>query len=93
MTEATIVVRFGESAWSEAPNVFVALLNALCSDMDLTELGRLGFQPRFVPLPSQAYYWTPEWQEGEREADEDLKAGRLHHFADVEEGIRFLHGE
>jgi len=25
----------------------------------------------------QAWFWTPEWQQGEREADEDIKAGRL----------------
>jgi hypothetical protein len=25
---------------------------------------------------SQAWFWTPEWQDGEREADEDLAAGR-----------------
>lgn len=25
----------------------------------------------------QAWYWTPEWQEGEREADEDIAAGRV----------------
>ncbi|HEV8574232.1 MAG TPA: AbrB/MazE/SpoVT family DNA-binding domain-containing protein [Dehalococcoidia bacterium] len=25
----------------------------------------------------QAWFWTPEWQAGEREADEDIKAGRV----------------
>lgn len=25
---------------------------------------------------SQAWFWTPKWQAAEREADEDLKAGR-----------------
>lgn len=25
---------------------------------------------------SEAWYWTKEWQESERQADEDLKAGR-----------------
>jgi len=25
--------------------------------------------------PEQAWFWTPEWQEGEREADAELAAG------------------
>jgi hypothetical protein len=27
--------------------------------------------------PEQAWFWTREWQAGEREADDDLKAGRV----------------
>src|SRR5438045_6764545 len=33
---------------------------------------------------SQAWFWTPEWQEGEREADEDLAAGRTTKFKSPE---------
>lgn len=28
--------------------------------------------------PDQAWFWTPEWQAKEREADEDIKAGRVY---------------
>ena len=28
------------------------------------------------PDPDQAWYWTPEWQAKEREADEAIAAGR-----------------
>lgn len=31
---------------------------------------------RMVPA-EQAWFWTREWQEGEREASEDIAAGRL----------------
>ncbi len=34
---------------------------------------------------SQAYFWTKEWQEAEREATEDIKAGRVNIFDTVEE--------
>lgn len=34
---------------------------------------------------SQAWYWTTEWQEGEREADEDIAAGRTVKFGSVDE--------
>lgn len=30
--------------------------------------------------PDQAWFWTEEWQEKEREADEDIAAGRVEHF-------------
>jgi antitoxin MazE len=33
--------------------------------------------PVKVIKKDQEYFWTREWQEGEREADEDIKAGRL----------------
>lgn len=32
-----------------------------------------------VHIPrDQAYFWTKEWQAGEHQADEDIKAGRVH---------------
>ncbi|MBA7474127.1 MAG: AbrB/MazE/SpoVT family DNA-binding domain-containing protein [Dehalococcoidia bacterium] len=39
---------------------------------------------------SQTYFWTREWQEGEREADEDIRAGRLKTFDSVDELIAEL---
>ena len=36
-------------------------------------------------LKSQAYFWTKEWQETEKEASEDIKAGRVKTFDTVEE--------
>lgn len=37
--------------------------------------------------PDQAYYWTPEWQAGEREAEADLTAGRYRVFESMAEAI------
>jgi hypothetical protein len=31
--------------------------------------------------PSQAWFWTEEWQAGEREVDANIAAGNLVHFA------------
>ncbi len=39
----------------------------------------------------QAWFWTQRWQEGEREAEEDIRAGRIHSFNDAKESIAFLH--
>ena len=41
-------------------------------------------------LPEQAYFWTPEWQQAEQEADEDIKAGRTRRFSTAEELIADL---
>ena len=39
----------------------------------------------------QAWFWTRRWQEGEAEAEDDIRSGRLRHFADASEAIDFLH--
>ncbi len=38
----------------------------------------------------QAYFWMREWQEGEREADEDIRMGRLKTFDSVDDLIAEL---
>jgi cellulose synthase/poly-beta-1,6-N-acetylglucosamine synthase-like glycosyltransferase len=39
----------------------------------------------------QAWFWTSRWQEGEREAEEDIRTGRIHSFARAKEAVAFLH--
>jgi len=39
---------------------------------------------------SQSYFWTKKWQDAEREADEDIKAGRVKTFDSVEELLEDL---
>jgi AbrB family looped-hinge helix DNA binding protein len=46
--------------------------------------------PKKLVDKSQAYFWTRKWQEAEREADEDIKAGRVKAFDSVDELIRDL---
>jgi AbrB family looped-hinge helix DNA binding protein len=41
--------------------------------------------PKKLIDASQAYFWTEEWQEGERQADEDIRTGRVKKFDSVEE--------
>ncbi len=43
--------------------------------------------PKRLVDKSQAYFWTRRWQQGEKEADEDIKAGRVKTFDSVEELI------
>ena len=41
----------------------------------------------------QAWFWTKRWQEGEKEAEEDIKAGRGITFPDAQSAIEYLHAE
>ena len=38
----------------------------------------------------QAYYWTPEWQEAERESQREINAGHSITFQSVEDAIAWL---
>ena len=39
----------------------------------------------------QAWFWTNRWQQGEKEAEEDIRAGRVHNFPVTNEAVAFLH--
>lgn len=40
----------------------------------------------------QLWFWTKEWQQKEREADEDIAQGRLKQFETVDELLKELKG-
>ena len=46
--------------------------------------------PKKLVDKSQAYFWTKKWQEGERAADEDIKAGHVKTFESVDELMKDL---
>jgi len=41
--------------------------------------------PKKLVDKSQAYFWAKEWQEAEKEANKDIKAGRVKVFDSVKE--------
>ena len=41
----------------------------------------------------QAYFWTPEWQVGETEAEEDIAAGNTRVFSSIGEAIEWLESD
>lgn len=53
-------------------------------EAEITEEGIL-LRPQKVIDATQAWFWTPEWQAGEREADDDLAAGRVETVGSSEE--------
>ncbi len=76
-----IVVRVGKRGTLVIPAEVRKTLNL--SDDDTVSIhvdessGKFEVTPQFSIDRSQAWFWSPEWQAGEREADEDLKAGRV----------------
>jgi len=52
--------------------------------------GVLLIRPVMVIDKSQAYFWTDDWQTGEREAEEAKKKGKFRDFKKTEEAIRWL---
>lgn len=57
------------------------------------EEDKLVLLPKQVIDKSQAYFWTEVWQKGEREADEDLRAGRVKRFETLADLIADLDAE
>jgi AbrB family looped-hinge helix DNA binding protein len=39
----------------------------------------------------QAWFWTKRWQQGEKEAEEDIRAGRVHRFPNAKAAVAHLH--
>ena len=54
---------------------------------------RAVLMPKRLVDKKQAYFWTKRWQEGEKEADEDIKAGRVKTFDSAEDLIKDLDQE
>ena len=67
------------------------LLTILADDLQVHHSGALvQRKPRNVPK-DQEWYWSKQWQEWERQADEELARGEFKEFDSVEELIADLH--
>jgi antitoxin MazE len=52
--------------------------------------GRLVLVPKQLIDKDQTWFWTEEWQAAEREAEDDLRAGRVKAFETLDELIADL---
>ena len=52
--------------------------------------GVLEIRPKIPVDADQAWFWTERWQQMEREADQDLAAGRVSRFDDADEFLTSL---
>lgn len=58
-------------------------------DAEMTPEGIL-LRPQRLIDATQAWFWSPDWQAGEREADADRAAGRVESFSSGEEFLGAL---
>jgi len=58
-------------------------------DTDIRD-GKIVIVPKKAIDAEQAWFWRKEWQEGEKEAEADIRAGRAKKFKNVEELIKDL---
>jgi AbrB family looped-hinge helix DNA binding protein len=49
------------------------------------EDGSLRLIPKIAIDRSQAYFWSNRWQQGERQAQQDLEAGQYQDYANIDE--------
>ena len=62
-------------------------------EVTIDKEGAIRLVPQMLVERSQAYFWTERWQDGEREADEDLRAGRYKDFDDIESLLEELESD
>ena len=75
------------------PTWLIRLFHVGAGDFIRIEKTKSGvlLKPAKLIDPSQAYFWTKEWQKGEREADEDIQKGRVKKFKSVKDLLDDLH--
>jgi antitoxin PrlF len=56
----------------------------------IDESGRVVVDRARIIPPDQVWFWTERWQRMEREAQEDIEAGRVHHFESMDEALTML---
>jgi bifunctional DNA-binding transcriptional regulator/antitoxin component of YhaV-PrlF toxin-antitoxin module len=55
--------------------------------------GVIELRPHIAIPADQAWFWTEEWQQSEREVDDDIAAGRVKRFDSAEELFEDLDDE
>jgi AbrB family looped-hinge helix DNA binding protein len=58
-------------------------------DLQLTPEGIL-LRPHKMVDATEAWFWTPDWQAGEREASAQIAAGKVEHFPNDQSFLRAL---
>jgi len=74
---------------SEQQTAIQAALDTLVQVGDGTAIQRILLDALLTAV-EQTWFWTPEWQAKEREADQAIVEGRVRTFDTMEEMVEFL---
>ena len=75
------------------PEVRDRLPEDVLFDIVPREDGVIELHPKIMVKPSQAWFYSKRWQDMEREADEDIEAGRVERFESGEDFLAALEAE
>lgn len=78
------------------PKSFIEKFNLEEGDslnLEVNQQGEIVVIPMVQVPASQKWFWTKEWQEGEREAEEDIKSGHVKRFDHVDDLIAELESD
>lgn len=62
-------------------------------ELEVNHKGEVVVVPMVQVPANQKWFWSDEWQQGEQEANEDIKAGRVKQFDNVHDLITDLESE
>lgn len=62
-------------------------------EFDITDSGQVLLRGMIAVSADQAWFWDRDWQQGEREAGEQIAAGRTEEFEDAESMFDALENE
>jgi len=84
--------KLGQSFQIALPKEIVKVLGLRVNDyLDINvENDRIVLEPKAVIPKEQAYFFTPEWQKGEKEADQDIRKKRVTKTKNLKELFREL---
>ncbi len=84
----------GRSQITLPSNVVKKLKLNTGDNLDITLEGdKIVIKPVLIIDRSQAWFWSEEWQDKEKEADEDIKAGRVYRAKDTNDLFSRLDSE
>ena len=86
--------KLGQNYQLAIPKEIVETLHLNVNDyLDVRlEDNKVVIEPQIVIPKDQAYFYTAEWQKGEKEADEDIKSGRTTKTKNLKELFKKLDG-